>query len=198
MAEASSRIARVAWAVSAMVCIFTAENIWMDPWVAKKSHHKLPSFAPEALGSAWLLILLVLVITVILLMVCQVLLIRDTRIAVWKKSLTGILVVAAALLSGGWFVATSGTKITERASTPQMHTVVLRWQASTTPNVRYNLYRGPFLGVHPDRLNSTPIDGSTFTDTSVVSGQTYWYVVRAINSKGEESPESNETTVTIP
>jgi len=38
----------------------------------------------------------------------------------------------------------------------------------------------------------------TFTDTTAVSGQTYAYIVRAINSKGEESQDSNETIVTIP
>jgi hypothetical protein len=47
-------------------------------------------------------------------------------------------------------------------------------------------------------LNSAPIDGTTFTDTTAVSGQTYWYVVRAINNKGELSSESNETVVTVP
>jgi hypothetical protein len=83
-------------------------------------------------------------ITVILLMVCQLLLMRDARIAAWKKVLTGILVVAAAILSGGWFVATGGMKVAQQAgakpaTAPQKRTVVLRWQASTTPNVHYNI-----------------------------------------------------------
>ena len=114
MAEASSRIAKIAWALSVAVCLFAAENIWVDPWVAKKSHHKLPSFVPETLGGAWFLILMGLAITVILLVVCQVLLMRDSRIAVWKKEMTGVLVVAAALLSGGWLGATGG-KVEQRA-----------------------------------------------------------------------------------
>jgi len=203
MAEASSRIARIAWALSLAVCLLTAENIWIDPWVARKSHHKLPSFVPEALGGTWLLILMVLAITVILLAVCQVLLMRDSLIAVWKKALTGVLVVAAALLSGGWFVATGGISFAgrgsaERANPPQKRSVALRWQASKSPLVRYNVYRGPWAGIYPDKLNSAPIDGTTFTDATAVSGQTYAYVVRAINSKGEESQDSNETIVTIP
>jgi hypothetical protein len=76
--------------------------------------------------------------------------------------------------------------------------VVLRWQASTTPIVRYNVYRGPWSGIYPDKLNNAPIDGTTFTDTTALSGRTYWYVVRAINNKGELSSESNETVVTVP
>jgi len=47
-------------------------------------------------------------------------------------------------------------------------------------------------------LNATPIDGTTFTDATAVSGQTYWYVVRAVNAKGEEGRESNETSVSVP
>jgi hypothetical protein len=158
---------------------------------------------PEALGGAWFLILTGLAITVTLLVVCQVLLMRDARMAGWRKALTGVLVVAAALLSSRWFVATGGTNLAERrsaeaAGSPQKRTVVLRWQASATANVRYNVYRGPWSGIYPDKLNDTPIEGLTYSDTSAVSGQTYWYVVRAINNKGELSSESNETVVTVP
>jgi hypothetical protein len=203
MARATSVVLKTVWVLAAAIVAFTVENIWIDPWLARRSHHKLPSFVPEALGGAWLLILLALAITVILLVVCQVLLMRDARIALGEKVATGILVVTAALLSGGWIVTTSGITFpklarTERESSQQKRSVVLRWQASTTPNVRYNIYRGPFSGVHPDKLNSTPIDGTTFTDATVVSGQTYWYVVRAINNKDEESTESNDTSATIP
>jgi len=158
---------------------------------------------PEALSGVWFLTLMALAITVILLVVCQVLLMRDSRIAGWKKALTSALVVAAALLSSGWFVATGGINLAEQRSTeaanaPQKRTVVLRWQASTTPIVRYNVYRGPWSGIYPDKLNNAPIDGTTFTDTTALSGRTYWYVVRAINNKGELSSESNETVVTVP
>lgn len=203
MAEDSFRISRIAWALSVLVCLFTAENIWIDPWVARRSHHKLPSFVPEAMGGAWFLILMGLAITVILLVVCQVLLMRDARITLWKKTVTGVLVVAAAVLSGGWFVATgginfAGRRSAEAASPPQKHSVVLRWQASTTPTVRYNVYRGPWAGIYTNKLNSTPIEETTFTDTTVVSRQTYAYIVRATNSKGQESKASNEAIVIIP
>jgi hypothetical protein len=207
MAEAGSQIARIAWVVSAAVCLFAAENIWIDPWLARRSHHKLPSFVPEALSGVWFLTLMALAITVILLLVCEVLLMRDARIAVWKKTATGILAVTAAVLFGGWVVATGGIGAggsADAASTqekqkgePQKRTVTLRWQASTTPRVRYNVYRGPARGIYPDKLNSTPIEGTTYSDPTAVSGQTYWYAVRAINSKSEESTE-NETSVTVP
>jgi hypothetical protein len=203
MTNRHTAILKIAWGLSGAICLFTVENIWIDPWAARKSHHKLPSLVPEAGSGAWSLILMALVITVILLVLSQLLLMQDARLAVWKKVLTRILVLAAAILSGEWFIATSGIKVARRAesapaSAPQKHTVVLRWQASTTPNVRYNIYRGRSSGVHPNKLNSTPTDRVTFTDTTVARGQTYCYVVRAVNGIGEESRESNETTVTIP
>lgn len=203
MARASEWVTRMAWVLAAAVCAFTAENLWVDPWVQRKSHHKLPSFAPEALGGVWFLILALLVITVILLVVFQILLMRNATLPKRTKVVTGILVAAAALLSGAWFVGTSGTARAMRsvaggAGAPQQRSVVLRWQASTTPNVQYNIYRGPFWGIHPDKLNATAIDGTTFTDTTAVRGQRYWYVVRAVNSNGEESRESNDTSVSVP
>jgi len=201
MARASDAVVRIVWVLGAAICVFTIENIWIDPWVVRRSHHRLPSFVPEALGPAWFMILLALGITVILLVVCQVLLMRDASVSKRKKVSTGVVFLAAAILSGGWFVATGGTTLAKRsrtASAPGKRSVVLQWKASTTPNVRYNVYRGPYWGVYPDKLNSEPIEGTTFTDTTVLSGQAYWYVVKAINAKGEEGQGSNATSATIP
>src|SRR6266851_65035 len=47
-----SRIARIAWGLEAMLFCFTAENIWIDPWLRSKS---VPSLAPEALSGTWFL-----------------------------------------------------------------------------------------------------------------------------------------------
>ena len=203
MARPSNSMLKISWLLSAAICIFAAENLWIDSWLQRKSHHKLPSFVPEALGGAWFLILLVLVVTVVLLIVCQVLLMRDATLPKRKKVVTAILVVAAALLSGAWFAAGSGTALATRitagkSGAPQRRSVALKWQPSTTPNVKYNIYRGPDGGVQRDKLNSAPIEGTTFTDTTVVSGQKYWYIVRAVNAKGEESFESNVANATIP
>jgi hypothetical protein len=193
-----SAIGRIACGLAAIVCAFTAENIWIDPWLARKSHHRLPSFLPEPLGGWWFLVLLSLGLAVVLLLVCQVLLMKDGATPVWKRTLSGIFVIGTIVLAGEWFVATGGMKLVQRSVPAPPRSVVLRWKASTTPGVKYNVYRGPFFGVHPEKLNSAPIDGLTFTDANVESGATYYYVVRAINAAGEESVESNELGVTIP
>jgi cellulose 1,4-beta-cellobiosidase len=79
------------------------------------------------------------------------------------------------------------------------HAAKLSWTASTTPSVTYNVYRatastGPFT----TPLNSSPITGTTYTDTAVTAGQTYYYVVTAVASSGTQSADSNTAQATIP
>src|SRR5215475_2514052 len=201
MAQASDRVVRMVWVLAAAVCAFTIENIWIDPWLARRSHHRLPSFVPDPLGTWWFLVLLVLAIGILFLVVCQALLIRAGGVSKRQKILTSLAVLAAAILAGGWFVKTGGMALAARshtASAPGQRSVVLRWKASTTRNVRYNVYRGSSSRFHPEKLNSTPIEGTTFTDTTVVSGQSYWYVVKAVSENGEESQPSEEMSATIP
>jgi len=201
MARASDGVVRMVWVLAAAVSAFTIENIWIDPWVARRSHHRLPSFVPDPLDTSWFLVLLVLAIGILFLVVCQVFLIRAAGVLKRQKILTSLAVLAAAILAGGWFVKTGGMVLAARshtASAPGQHRVVLRWKASTTPNVRYNVYRGSSPRFHPEKLNSTPIEGTTFTDTTVVSGQSYWYVVKAVSEKGEESQPSEEMSAKIP
>jgi fibronectin type 3 domain-containing protein len=39
---------------------------------------------------------------------------------------------------------------------------------------------------------------TTYVDSTVVSGTTYIYIVKSVDSSGEESVASNEITVAIP
>lgn len=80
------------------------------------------------------------------------------------------------------------------------HAAILTWTASSTTNVTYNVYRsastsGPFT----TPLNTSPITTTTYTDTTVQAGQTYYYVVTAIaTSGGFQSADSNTAQGTIP
>jgi Abnormal spindle-like microcephaly-assoc'd, ASPM-SPD-2-Hydin len=56
------------------------------------------------------------------------------------------------------------------------HSAALSWTASTSVVTGYNIYRGAISGGPYTKLNSSPNAGITYTDTSVVSGQTYYYV----------------------
>ena len=78
------------------------------------------------------------------------------------------------------------------------HSATLTWIASTSVVVGYNVYRGSTSGGPYTKLNSSLEASTTFTDSSVLSGQTYYYVVTAVDSNNVESAYSNEATATIP
>jgi hypothetical protein len=80
------------------------------------------------------------------------------------------------------------------------HTVDLNWSPSTDPNITgYNVYRGSISGGPYSQVNTESLVASTlYTDATVTSGQTYYYVVTAVDSSGVESGDSNETQAVIP
>jgi hypothetical protein len=75
------------------------------------------------------------------------------------------------------------------------HTVDLTWNADSGA-VSYNMYRGTVSGTYS--LLASAITSTTFTDATVVSGETYYYVVTAAGEDGDESGYSNVATAVIP
>lgn len=72
------------------------------------------------------------------------------------------------------------------------HSVNLTWTASASTNVAgYNVYRGSTSGGPYTKVNSGLVVGTTYTDTSVQPGQTYYYVATAVDSNSTESAYSS-------
>jgi len=88
---------------------------------------------------------------------------------------------------------------TGATSATRPHSVVLSWNASTSPDVKgYNIYRRLPNGTYSrSPINSSLISGTTCTDQSVETG-TYVYAATAVNSRGVESVHSKEATAVIP
>jgi hypothetical protein len=86
----------------------------------------------------------------------------------------------------------SGTGISAAA-----HSVALGWKASTSTVVGYNVYRGTQSG-GPYATVASANGGTAFNDGSVQSGQTYYYVVTAVDAAGSESVYSNQVQAVIP
>jgi hypothetical protein len=84
---------------------------------------------------------------------------------------------------------------------PITYSVSLTWSPSTSSVVGYNVYRGTSPG--GESLTS-PINGSSlvggesYSDTNVVSGTTYYYVVTAVNASGVQSADSSEASANVP
>jgi len=89
--------------------------------------------------------------------------------------------------------------LTGTAAAAQQHSVALSWSASNSSSVSgYNVYRGSANGGPYSQVNSSLNGGTSFTDSSVQSGQTYFYVTTAVSSDGTESSYSNQVSAVIP
>lgn len=77
--------------------------------------------------------------------------------------------------------------------------VTLSWNPSTSTGIAgYNLYRataaaGPFA-----KLNTSLVPATSYVDTRVTSGQTYYYVATAVDSRSSESVYSGQASALVP
>ncbi len=72
--------------------------------------------------------------------------------------------------------------------------VTLQWQANAEPDLAgYNLYRSTQSGGPYTILNSSPIPGTSFSDTQTANGATYYYAISAVDQVGNESGHSPES-----
>jgi hypothetical protein len=78
------------------------------------------------------------------------------------------------------------------------HSVALNWTPSTSTYTGFNVYRGAVSGGPYTKVNSALISATSFSDSSVSSGQTYYYVATEVDSTGAESVYSSEVIATIP
>jgi hypothetical protein len=89
------------------------------------------------------------------------------------------------------------TGVNFTATAVQAHSATLTWTASTSAVSGYNVYRGTVSGGPYTLVNTSLIAVETFTDTSVVAGETYYYVTTAVDGAGE-SVYSNQVAAVIP
>jgi hypothetical protein len=78
------------------------------------------------------------------------------------------------------------------------HSVNLSWDASSSTVIGYNVYRGSNSGGPYIQINSTVDPRTAYTDSTVVGGNTYYYVSTAVESSGIESGFSNQVKAVIP
>lgn len=110
---------------------------------------------------------------------------------------------AAGTLSANisFFTSTSSstTETVSGTGATIQHIVNLSWNPSTSTSVMgYNVYRGtaatgPYSQVNPS-LNAS----MDYSDSTVKSGQTYYYVTTAVDSSGVESSHSNQVQAVVP
>jgi fibronectin type 3 domain-containing protein len=62
----------------------------------------------------------------------------------------------------------------------------------------YNVYRTTISGTQYTLVNSSLVSALAYTDTTVQSGTTYYYVTTAVDASGNESVYSNQVSAPIP
>ncbi len=87
--------------------------------------------------------------------------------------------------------------LTGTGAAPPQHRVDLSWNGTSTV-VGYNVYRGSQSGGPYTKINSALDANTTYTDSSVQAGQTYYYVTTAVDSSGAESSYSNQIQASVP
>jgi Abnormal spindle-like microcephaly-assoc'd, ASPM-SPD-2-Hydin len=83
-------------------------------------------------------------------------------------------------------------------TSPPQHSVSLSWTDSGSGISGYNVYRGSVSGGPYSKINPAVDGPANYTDSSVLAGQTYYYVTTALNESGYESSYSNEVQAIIP
>jgi len=87
--------------------------------------------------------------------------------------------------------------VTGSSSTATPYSVNILWNYSSGA-AGYNVYRSTTTNGTYAKINS-PLDTTTaYTDTTVVSGQTYYYAATSVSSSGQESTRSASVAVVVP
>jgi hypothetical protein len=81
---------------------------------------------------------------------------------------------------------------------PPQHSVALFWTDTASWVVGYNIYRGAAVGGPFTKINSALDSTPAYTDSSILAGQTYYYLATAVDGSGAESAYSNEVQAVIP
>jgi hypothetical protein len=92
----------------------------------------------------------------------------------------------------------SGQAVQPVPPTVGSHVVDLSWTASTDTVVGYYIYRGTTPGGPYVKLNSAAETETAYTDSTVQSGQTYYYVVTSVDANQVESIHSNQAAAVVP
>lgn len=108
-------------------------------------------------------------------------------------SLAGSVTVTSNAANSPLTVTLSGT-----GAAPATHTVTLSWTPGSSSYEGFNVYRGSASGGPYSRVDSSMIPSTSFTDSNVSAGQTYYYVATEVDTTGTESGYSGEVSAAIP
>jgi hypothetical protein len=106
---------------------------------------------------------------------------------------TGKITVSSNATNSPASISLSGTGVAATA-----HTVALSWAPAVTGVTGFRAYVSMVSGGPYVEMGSVPSTTPAYTDSSVQSGQTYFYVVTAVDASNNESLYSSEVAAIVP
>jgi len=107
--------------------------------------------------------------------------------------LSGSLVIASNASNPTLTIALSGSGMAAPA-----HTATVSWASGDPAAVAYLVLRSDVSGGPYVPLTASPLTELNYTDSTVSSGSTYFYVVTELDAAGDESQFSSEVSATVP
>ncbi len=108
-------------------------------------------------------------------------------------SVTGRVSVASNATNSPDSISLSGTGVAV-----VNHSVGLSWLPSTSAVMGYNTYSSAQSGGPYTKLTSTPVASTSYSDSTVQAGKTYYFVVTSVDSSNMESAYSSEVSALVP
>lgn len=117
-------------------------------------------------------------------------------------SSTMTIAVGAGTHTGSYFIAVTGSGGGAQAAAKLQLNVIaqvfLHWNRSESGDiVGYNLKRSTMPDQGYARINTSLITDTSYSDQTVESGHTYYYLATAVDSAGNESAPSNMATAEV-
>jgi hypothetical protein len=109
-------------------------------------------------------------------------------------TVTGNISVASNASNSPDSISLSGMGI----AAPVSHSVALTWSPSVSTVIGYNAYSSQISGGPYTKMTGAPVSTTSYTDTSVQAGQTYYFVVTSVDSNNLESAFSAEASALVP
>jgi hypothetical protein len=108
-------------------------------------------------------------------------------------SLAGSLTITSNAKNSPVTIALSGTGIASSG-----HSVALSWNSSSSAVAGYNVYVGSTSHGPFSLLNTSPVPSTSYVDTNVQAGSTYYFYITSVNSSYQESAPSASVQASVP
>jgi hypothetical protein len=108
-------------------------------------------------------------------------------------SLAGSLTITSNAKNSPVTITLSGTGVASST-----HSVALSWSSSSSTVAGYNVYVSPSSAGPYSLLNSSPVPSTSYVDTNVLAGDTYYFRITSVSTSYQESAPSASVQAIIP